>query len=157
MYCAQDNRIYCSDCNKSYIPNNNSNHLKSKGHYINVMKKQCCSCNNDINHCDNHDLTCSMNKLSLESNNSIKTDFSNVKNNTRSDQTKTKVIEKYKNVDPDILLVKFRNLYTGNYRDSKSVTEAKAMLEELNRFKGITWGEHVFCLDGYIHKDKDEN
>ena len=39
MYCAQNNRIYCSDCNKSYIPNNYSNHLKSKGHYINVMKK----------------------------------------------------------------------------------------------------------------------
>ena len=38
MYCAQNNRIYCSDCNKSYIPNNYSNHLKSKGHHINVMK-----------------------------------------------------------------------------------------------------------------------
>ena len=31
MYCAQNNRIYCSDCNKSYIPNNYSIHLKSKG------------------------------------------------------------------------------------------------------------------------------
>ena len=121
------------------------------------MKKQCCSCNNDINHCDNHDLTCSMNRLSLESNDSIKTDFSNVKNNTKSDQTKTKVIEKYKNIDPDILLVKFRKIYTGNYRDSKSITEAKAMLEELNRVKGISWGEYVFYLDRYIHKDKDEN
>ena len=39
MYCVQNNRIYCCDCNKSYIPNNYSNHLKSKGNYINVMKK----------------------------------------------------------------------------------------------------------------------
>ena len=77
MYCAQNNRNYCSDCNKSYIPNNYSNHLKSKGHHINVMKKQC-SCNNVITHCGNHDLTCIKNKLSLESNDSIKTDFSNV-------------------------------------------------------------------------------
>ena len=138
MYCARNNRIYCSDCNKSYIPNIYSNHLKSKGHYFNVMKKQFCSCNNDITHCGNHDLTCIMNKLSLESNDSTKTDFSNVKNITKSDQTKTKDFDKYKNIDPDILLVKFRKLYTGNYRDSKSITEAKAMLEELNRVKGIT-------------------
>ena len=80
MYCAQNNRIYCSDCNKSYIPNNYSNHLKSKGHNINVMKKCCCSCDNGITHSNNHDLTCNVNKLSLESNDSIKTDFSNVKN-----------------------------------------------------------------------------
>ena len=80
MYCAQNNRIYCSDCNKSYIPNNYSNHLKSKGHNINVMKKCCCSCDNGITHSNNRDLTCNMNKLSLESNDSIKTDFSNVKN-----------------------------------------------------------------------------
>ena len=38
MYCARNNRIYCSDCNKSYIPNLYSNHLKSKGHNINVTK-----------------------------------------------------------------------------------------------------------------------
>ena len=52
MYCVQNNRIYCSDCIKSYIPNNYSNHLKSKGHYINVMKKQY-----------NNDLTCCMNNV----------------------------------------------------------------------------------------------
>ena len=75
MYCAENNRFYCIDCKKSFTPYNYSNHLKSKGHYINVMKKQC---NNDITHCDNHDLICSMNKVPFESNNSIKTDFSNV-------------------------------------------------------------------------------
>ena len=72
IYCAQDNGIYCSDCNKSYIPNNYSNHLKSKGRFINVMKKQS---NNDMTHCDNHNLTCSMNEVSLESNDSIKQTF----------------------------------------------------------------------------------
>ena len=72
MYSAQNNRIYCSDCNKSYVPNNYSNHLKSKGHNINVMKKCCCSCNNDITRCNNHELPCSMNSLSLEPNDIIK-------------------------------------------------------------------------------------
>ena len=89
MYCAQDKRIYCTDCNKSFIPSNYSNHLKSKGLYINVMKKQC---NNEITHCDNHDLTCSMNKICLESNDTMKTDFSNVKKILKSDQTKEKHI-----------------------------------------------------------------
>ena len=134
MYCTQNNRIYCSDCNKSYIPNNYSNHLKTKGHYNNVTKKQC---NNDIIHCDNNDLTCCVNKLPLTSNN-------NVKN-----------IDKYKNIDPDVLLVKFRKLYTGNYHDSESIREAKAMLQELYRNKGLTWAEYIFYLDRYINKDMD--
>ena len=103
MYCAQNNRIYCSDCNKSLIPNNYSNHLKSKGHYINVMKKQC---DNDISHCVNNDLTCCMNN--------------------------------------------------GNYHDRESIREAKAMLEELYRNKGVTWAECIFYLDRYINKDADE-
>ena len=136
MYCAQNNRIYYSDCNKSYIPNNYSNHLKSKGHYINVMKKQC---NNDITHCDNSDLTSCMNKVSLTSND-------NVKN-----------IDKYKNIDPDVLLAKIHKLYTGNYHDSESIREAKAMLQELYRNKWVTWAEYIFYLDRYINKDRDEN
>ena len=127
MYCAQNNRIYCGDCNKSYIPNNYSNHLKSKGHSISVMKKQC----------NNNDLTCCMDKISLTSND-------NVKN-----------IDKYKNIDPDILLVKFRKLYTGNYHDSESIREAKAMLQELYRNKGVTWPEYVFYLNSYINKNVD--
>ena len=79
LYCAQNHGNYCSDCNKSYIPNNYSNQLKTKGHNINVMKKRCCSCNYDITHSNNHDLTCSTNSVSLESNDSIITDSSNVK------------------------------------------------------------------------------
>ena len=92
MYCAQNNRIYCSDCNKSYIPNNCSNHLKSKGHSFNVMKKCCSSCNNDTTHCKNHDLTCVMNKLSPKLKNNIKTDFSNVKEIAQNEQTKKKIL-----------------------------------------------------------------
>ena len=143
MYCVQNNRIYCSDCNKSYIPNNYWNHLKSKGHYINVMKKQC---DKDITHYDNNNLTCCMDKLSLTSND-------NVKNIPKKEQTK----EKYKNIDPDILLVKFRKLYTGNYYDSESISEAKAMLHELYRNKVVTWAEYIFYLNSYINKDVDEN
>ena len=116
MYCAQNNRISCSDCNKSYIPNNYSNHLKSKWHNINAMKKQCCSCNNDISHCINHDLTCCMNKVSLESNDTIKTDFSNVIKIIKSNQTKVK------DLGSEILLLKFYN-----HHDS----ESKAVLQKL--------------------------
>ena len=76
MYCAQNNRIYSSDCNKPYIPNIHSNHLKTKGHNINVMKKRCCSCINDITQSNNHDLTCSINSLSVKSDADIQTDFS---------------------------------------------------------------------------------
>ena len=79
MYCTQNKRIYCSDCNKSYIPNNYSPHLKSKGHNNAVMKKRCCSCNIDITHCNNHDLACSMNSSSPKSIDTLRTDFSNVK------------------------------------------------------------------------------
>ena len=92
MYCAQNNRIYCSDCNKSYNPIRSSNHLKSKEHNNNAMKKRCCTCNINITHFNNHDLTGSMNRLSLESNDSIKTDFSNLKNIIKSEQTKEKNI-----------------------------------------------------------------
>ena len=140
MYCAQNNRIYCSDCNKSYIPNYYSNQLKYKVHNINVMQKRCCSCNNDITHSNNHDLTSFMNKVSLKLNDNIKTDFSNVKNIPKNEQTKEKFI------DSDILLLKFQN-----YHDSKSIREAKAVLQKLYRVMRITWGEYVFCLDGYAY------
>ena len=83
-----------------------------------------------------------MDKLSLTSNDNVK-----------KEQTK----EKYKNIDPDILLVKFRKLYTGNYYDSESIREAKAMLHELYRNKVVTWGEYIFYLNSYINKDVNEN
>ena len=40
MFCMQ-NRFYCRVCNKSLIPDSPSNHLKSQGHVITVLKNQC--------------------------------------------------------------------------------------------------------------------
>ena len=144
MYCAQNNRIYCSDCNKSFLPNSYSNHLRTKGHNINVMKKLYCSCNNVITHSNNHDLTCSMYSLSHKSDVDIQTDFSNVKQISKSEQTKEK------DIGSEILLLKFRN-----YHDSESFTEAKAVLQKIYRVLRITGGEHVSCHDGYAHMSID--
>ena len=58
MYCAQNDRIYCNDCNKSYAPNNYSNHLKSKAHIINVKKKCCSNFDTAITQDNNHNSTC---------------------------------------------------------------------------------------------------
>ena len=137
MYCAQNNRIYCSDSNKSYIPNNYSNHLKSKGHNINVMKKCCCSCNNDITRCNNHELPCSMNSLSIEPKDIIK-------NIIKSEQQKKK--DDNSAISSDILILKFRN-----YHESESITEARAVLQKLYKVMGITWGEYISCHDGYAY------
>ena len=140
MYCAQNNRIYCSDCTKSYIPNNYSNHLKSKGHNINVLKKRCCSC-------DNNNLTCSVNKLSLKSDDSIKTNFSDYQNTTeakitidnlvksvlKEKQTKEKNIDKYKNGDPSTLLKLFMKNFSWNCTDDESFEDAKSLSKELQR------------------------
>ena len=124
MYCAQNNRIHCIDCKNSHKPNNYSNHLKTKVHNINVMKKRCCICDNDLTHSNNPDLTCTMNKLSLNSNDNIKTVFSNVIKIPKNEQTKEEKIDKYKNIDLGVLLSKFCKLYTGNFCDSESITEA---------------------------------
>ena len=62
----------------------------------------------------------------------------NVKNIPKSEQTK----EKY--TTSDNLLLKFRK-----YHDSESITEAKAVLQKLYIVMGITWGEYLFCQDGY--------
>ena len=130
MYCAQNNRIYCADCNKSYIPKNYSNHLKSKGHNNNVMKKRCCSCGNDITHCNNHELTCSMNSLSLEPNDIRKSII-------KSEQ------QKKKDDKSDILFFKLRN-----YDDSESITETRAVLQNLYKVMGIFYGEYISYHDG---------
>ena len=145
MHCAQSNRIYCSDCNKSSFPNIYSNHLKTKGPNINVMKKRCCSCDNDITHCNNHDLTCSMNRLSLKSNDNMKTDFTDNQNTTKTkltidnlvrsvskeEQTKEKNIDKYKNVAPSTLMKSFLKNYSLNRTDNESFEDAKSLLKEL--------------------------
>ena len=131
MFSAQNNRIYCSDCNKPYVSNIFSNHSKSKGHKNAVMQKRC---NFDLTRCNNLELTCSLNSLSLEPNDTIKTDFQTLKNIIKSEQTKGKVI------DSDILLLTFRN-----YHDSESSTEAKAVLQNVYRVLGIIWGKMSFA------------
>ena len=70
----------------------------------------------------------------------MKTDFQTLKNTRKTVQTKEK------DVDSDILLLNFRD-----YHDSESITEAKAVLQSLFRDMGITWGDKVFCHDGYAY------
>ena len=81
-----------------------------------------------------------MNSLSLKSDVDIQTDFSNVKNFSKSEHIKQK------DIGSDILLFKIRN-----HHDSEPFTEAKAVLQRIHRVMGITWGEHVSCHDGYAH------
>ena len=40
MYCVQD-RHFCGVCNKSVLPDNYPNHLRSQGHVNILMKNQC--------------------------------------------------------------------------------------------------------------------
>ena len=79
MSCLK-NRIYCHDCNTSYIDSNIPNHLRSQGHIVNVIKKRCCSCKTATTqkklYCNNFNLTCCISKLSPKSDVDIKTDFS---------------------------------------------------------------------------------
>ena len=131
MYCDK-NRIYCNDCNRSYIDSNYSNHLRSRGHIDNVMKKRCYSSKN-------HDLTCCMNKLSLKSKDNTQIDFSNKQSN------------KYKNIDPDILLEIYRKRYSGCHNDEESIVEAIAILSELYRIDAITWREYIDFLGKHYY------
>ena len=84
--CVQ-NRVYCLDCNRSYIDRKNSNHLRSQGHIIIVMKKRCCSRKSTITQknlcCSNHDLTCCISKLTKKTNDNTQLDFSDKQNHTR--------------------------------------------------------------------------
>ena len=58
MYCVK-NRIYCHNCNRSYLDSNYPNHFRSHGQTANVMKKRCCSSKLAITRnklcCNNHD------------------------------------------------------------------------------------------------------
>ena len=88
MYCAQNNRIFCSDCNKSYTPNNYSNQLKSKAH-INAKKKCCSNFDTAITQDNNHNSTCCLDNLSLKLDDNMKIDFTYNQNNQKK-HTKTK-------------------------------------------------------------------
>ena len=80
------NRIYCHDCNRSYLDRIYSNHLRSQGHNNNVMKKHCCSYNSAITRdklcCNNHDLTCCKSELYFRSADNTQRDFSDKQNST---------------------------------------------------------------------------
>ena len=151
MYCAQNNRYYCSDCSKSYIPKNYSNQLKTKRHNINVMKKRCCSCNNDITHSKNHDLTSSMSKLSLKSDVDIQTEpsdkqdcsrrkitFDNIVRSIPKSERAEKNVDQYKNTAPHILLDFFRRKLGAGYFVSESIVDGLEILHELRGVGEIT-------------------
>ena len=130
MYCAQNNRIYCKVIAiKSYIPNNYSNHLKSKGHINNVNKKRCCRCDIVIRQDSNHNITCCLDKLSLKSDDDIKLTIDNLVKSV----SKEKIIDKYKNVDPNTLLKLFIKNFSWNCTDDESFEDAKSLLKELQR------------------------
>ena len=75
-----------------------------------------------------------------------KTDDYSAKYIQKSEQTTEKNIDNYINIDPDILIVKFRMLYTGKYCDSELIAEAKAIIRELRRMEGVYWRKRFFAL-----------
>ena len=109
MYCDK-NRIYCHDCNRSYIDSNYSNQLRSQGHIDNVMKKHCCSC---------------VSKLSLKSDVGIQTDFS-------------EKLDTVIGVDPDILIEKFKSFWSKPFKTENDFDEVEMILDEFLRIKLIT-------------------
>ena len=109
MYCVK-NRIYCHDCNTSYIDSNYSNHLRSQGHIDKVLKKHCCSC---------------VTKLSLKSDVGIQTDFSGK-------------LDSVNDVDPNILVEKFKSFWDKQFKTEIDFDEVEMTLDEFLRNKTIT-------------------
>ena len=109
MYCVK-NRIYCHDCNRSYIDSNYSNHLRSQGHIDNVMTKHCCSC---------------VSKISLESDVGIQTDFS-------------EKLDSVIDVDPNILVEKFKSFWYKPFKTENDFDDVEMILDEFLRIKAIT-------------------
>ena len=117
MPCVQ-NRIYCHDCNKSYIDRKYSNHLRSQGHIKLVMKKRYNSViTRNKSCCSNHDLTCCLSKLSLKSDDNKQIDFSHKQNRTGRKLTidnsvryvpQSEQTNDYKNTEPSTLLNLFQ-------------------------------------------------
>ena len=109
MYSVK-NRIYCHDCNRSYLDSNHSNHLRSQGHIDNVMKKHCCRC---------------ISKLSLKSDVGIQTDSS-------------EKVDSMVDVDPNILVEKFISLWEKPFKTENDFDEVEMILDEFLRIKAIT-------------------
>ena len=106
MYCIK-NRIYCHDCNRSYIDSNYSNHLRSQGHIINVMKKHCRSF---------------VSKLTLKSDVGIQTDFS-------------EKLDSITDIDLNILVEKFKSLRDKIFKTENDFDEIDLILDEFLRKK----------------------
>ena len=153
MYCDRNNRIYCGDCKKSYIPNNYSNHLKSKGHINNVNKKRCCSCDTVIRQNNNQKITCCLDKLSLKSDDDIKITIDILVKSV----SKEKNIDKYKNVDPSALLKLFMKNFSWNCTDDESFEDARSLLKELQRVGLHTREESDDRFSSCIMVDKSSN
>ena len=116
------------------------------------MKKRCCGSNIVVTQnklcCNNCDLACCISKLSLKPDDNTQIDFSGKQNHTRrkitidnsvryvprSEQTKEKDIDRYKNVDPSILL----KLFLKKHLDVEWIREAKLVLDELRRVSVIS-------------------
>ena len=109
MYCVK-NRIYCHDCNRSYIDSNYWNHLRSQGHIDNVMKKHCCSC---------------VSKISLKSDVGTQTDFS-------------EKLDSVIGVDFNILFEKFKSFWDMPFKTDNDFDEVEIILDEFLRIKAIT-------------------
>ena len=113
MYSVK-NRIYCHDCNRSYIDSNYSNHLRSQGHIDNVMKKHCCSC---------------VSKLSLKSDVGIQTDFS-------------EKLDTVIDADPNMLVEKYKNICDKTFKTENDFDEVEMILDEFLRIKTINIKRH---------------
>ena len=109
MYCVK-NRIYCHDCNRSYIDSKYSNHLRSQGHIDNVLKKHCCSC---------------LSKISLKSDVGIQTDFS-------------EKLDSVIGVDFNMLFEKFKSFWDKPFKTENDFDEVEMILDEFLRVKAIT-------------------
>ena len=72
---------------------------------------------------------------SLKSDVGVQTDFSDKQTN------------KYKNIDPNILIELFGKYYSGCYNGDQSIADAEAILEKLGRIKVITCEKNnkFFC------------
>ena len=93
---------------------------------IEIMLKYKGYCTNVVKEQCNDDM------LHCDNNDSVKTTVS------KNEQMK----EKYN--PSDILILKFHDT-------SELTTEDKAVVQKLYSVKGITWGEYVYCCNGYVH------
>ena len=149
MNCVQ-NRIYCHDCNRFYKDGIYSNHLRSQGHINNVMEKRCCSCNVDTTRnelcCNKCDLAGCISKLSLKSDVTTQTDFSDKQDGSRKRDHTTKQTNNYKNIDPNLLCNKLRQNLGKLDRSESDNIMVKMIIDELLRTGCITRKQYkVMC------------